>query len=74
MANTKDQIDFESSLKKLESIVSKLENNDISLEDSVQSFEEGIRLVKDCHKQLNDAELKVKKLLEDGTVTDLEDK
>ena len=74
MANTKDQIDFESSLKKLESIVSKLENNDISLEDSVQSFEEGIRLVKDCPKQLNDAELKVKKLLEDGTVTDLEDK
>ena len=74
MANTKDQIDFESSLKKLESIVSKLENNDISLEDSVQSFEEGIRLVKDCQKQRNDAELKVKKLLEDGTVTDLEDK
>ena len=55
MANTKDQIDFESSLKKLESIVSKLENNDISLEDSVQSFEEGIRLVKYCQKQLNDA-------------------
>ena len=74
MANTKDPIDFESSLKKLESIVSKLENNDISLEDSVQSFEEGIRFVKDCQKQLNDAELKVKKLLEDGTVTDLEDK
>ncbi len=50
MANKKDQIDFESSLKKLEGIVSKLENNDINLEDSVKSFEEGIKLVKDCQK------------------------
>ena len=74
MANSKDQIDFESSLKKLEDIVSKLENTDINLEDSVQSFEEGIELVKDCQKQLSDAELKVKKLLENGNVADLEDK
>ena len=71
---SKDQIDFESSLKKLEDIVSKLENTDINLEDSVQSFEEGIKLVKDCQKQLSDAELKVKKLLENGNVADLEDK
>ena len=74
MANKKDQIDFESSLKKLEGIVSKLENNDINLADSVKSFEEGIKLVKDCQKQLNDAELKVQKLLENGNIADLEDK
>ncbi|MDC1190982.1 exodeoxyribonuclease VII small subunit [Gammaproteobacteria bacterium] len=74
MSNTKDQIDFEASLKKLESIVAKLENNDINLEDSVQSFEEGIKLVKECQKQLSDAELKVKKLLENGSIADLEDK
>ena len=74
MGNTKDQIDFEASLEKLESIVTKLENNDINLEDSVQSFEEGIKLVKECQKQLSDAELKVKKLLENGSIADLEDK
>ena len=74
MGNTKDQIDFEASLKKLESIVAKLENNDINLENSVQSFEEGIKLVKECQKQLSDAELKVKKLLENGSIADLEDK
>ena len=74
MSNTKDQIDFEASLKKLESIVAKLENNDINLEDSVRSFEEGIKLVKECQKQLSDAELKVKKLLENGSIADLEDK
>ena len=68
----KDTVNFESSLKKLEEIVSKLEDGDISLEDSVKSFEEGIGLVKVCQKQLSDAELKVKKLLESGDTLDLD--
>ena len=67
----KDTVNFESSLKKLEEIVSKLEDGDISLEDSVKSFEEGIGLVKECQKQLSEAELKVKKLLESGDTVDL---
>ena len=49
-----------------------LEDGDISLEDSVKSFEEGIGLVKDCQKQLSEAELKVKKLLDNGDSIDLE--
>tara|TARA_B100001939_G_C16643514_1_gene488649 strand:- start:68 stop:289 length:222 start_codon:yes stop_codon:yes gene_type:complete len=67
------QIDFESSLKALESIVERLEDENINLEDSVKSFEEGINLVKECQKQLQEAELKIKKLLDDGTSIDLED-
>ena len=61
------KIDFESSLKELESIVEKLEDENINLEDSVKSFEEGVNLVKQCQKQLQDAELKIKKLLDDGS-------
>ena len=68
----KDTVNFESSLKKLEEIVSKLEDGDINLEDSVKSFEEGIGLVKECQKQLSEAELKVKKLLESGDTVDLD--
>ena len=67
------QIDFESSLKALESIVERLEDENINLEDSVKSFEEGINLVKECQKQLQEAELKIKKLLDDGSSVDLED-
>ena len=67
----KDTTDFEASLKKLEKIVLKLEDGDISLEDSVKSFEEGIGLVKECQKQLSEAELKVKKLLGNGESVDL---
>ena len=68
----KDTVNFETSLKKLEQIVVKLEDGDISLEDSVKSFEEGIGLVKECQKQLSEAELKVKKLLGDGETVDLD--
>ena len=68
----KDTLNFEASLQKLEKIIEKLEDGDISLEDSVKSFEEGIGLVKECQKQLSQAELKVKKLLDNGDTVDLD--
>ena len=71
MANSDKKIDFEASLKELESIVTKLEDENISLEDSVKSFEEGVILVKECQKQLQKAELKIKKLLDDGSSTEV---
>ena len=72
MSSSNKKIDFESSLKELESIVRKLEDENINLEDSVKSFEAGINLVKECQKQLEDAELKVKELLDDGTSQELD--
>ena len=68
----KDTVNFEVSLQKLEKIIEKLEDGDISLEESVKSFEEGIGLVKECQKQLSQAELKVKKLLDNGDKVDLD--
>ena len=72
MSNSEKKIDFESSLKDLELIVEKLEDENIDLEDSVKSFEEGISLVKECQKQLEEAELKIKKLLDDGSSSEIE--
>ena len=72
MANSNKKIDFESSLKELELIVVKLEDENINLEDSVKSFEAGINLVKECQKQLEEAELKVKELLDDGSAQELD--
>ena len=68
----KDTVNFEVSLQKLEKIIEKLEDGDINLEESVKSFEEGIGLVKECQKQLSQAELKVKKLLDNGETVDLD--
>ena len=72
MSSSNKGIDFESSLKELESIVKKLEDENINLEDSVKSFEEGINLVKSCQEELKSAELKIQKLLDDGTSEDIE--
>ena len=66
------QTDFESSLKALESIVERLEDENINLEDSVKSFEKGVNLVKECQKQLQSAELKIKKLLDDGSASEID--
>ncbi len=56
--------DFESSLKKLEKIVSELEEGDLPLEKSIKAFEEGIKLTRNCQKMLSEAELKIKKLVD----------
>ena len=72
MAKSEKQSNFESSLNKLELIVTKLEDENIRLEDSVKSFEEGINLVKSCQEELKNAELKIQKLLDDGTSEDIE--
>ena len=72
MTKGNKKIDFELSLKKLESIVEKLEDENINLEDSVKSFEEGVNLVKECQKQLQNAELKIKKLLDDGSSAEID--
>ena len=72
MAKSDKQLNFEASLNKLELIVTKLEDENISLEDSVKSFEEGINLVKSCQEELKSAELKIQKLLDDGTSEGIE--
>ena len=72
MTKANKKIDFESSLKELELIVEKLEDENINLEESVKSFEEGVNLVKECQKQLQNAELKIKKLLDDGSSAEID--
>jgi exodeoxyribonuclease VII small subunit len=56
-------MDFEKKLTRLEEIVTKMESGDLSLEDSLKLFEEGIKHSRECHKQLTEAEEKVKVLL-----------
>jgi exodeoxyribonuclease VII small subunit len=70
MTKDNENINFELALSQLEKIVLKLEDDSVNLEDSVKSFEKGIELVKKCQKQLKDAELKVSKLLDDGTAAE----
>ena len=65
---------FEQSLKRLETIVNEMEQGNISLEDSLRLFEEGTKLVGQCTKQLDEAELKVVRLMKgaDGEPVEME--
>ena len=50
---------FESSLEKLENLVSDLESGELSLDESIKKFEEGIKLYKSCKDILSEAESKI---------------
>lgn len=56
-------MDFEKKLGRLEEIVQKMEKGELALEDSLKLFEEGVKLSRECHQRLNEAEAKVKKLV-----------
>lgn len=55
----KKKLDFESSITRLEEIVSLLERGDAPLEKAMTLFEEGARLLRECTRQLDAAEQKV---------------
>lgn len=57
-------LNFEKSLKQLESIVKKLEQEEVPLETSIKLFEEGQALVRACERQLRAAENRIRQLTE----------
>ena len=65
---------FEDAMNRLESIVTQMEQGSVSLEESLALFEEGTKLVKHCAKQLDEAELKVVRLMKgpDGNPVEME--
>ena len=60
----KKSINFEQSMAELEKLVEEMEAGELSMEDMLKRFEKGIALTTDCQKALQQAELKVKELVE----------
>ena len=65
---------FEASMKRLEEIVRTMERGELPLEESLKLFEEGTALVRACGGLLDDAEMKIVKLMKgsDGQPVELE--
>lgn len=64
-----EKLNFEETIKQLESIVNELEKGNLSLDESVKKFEEGIKLSKLCNEFLNNAEKKINILINnDGKI------
>lgn len=55
----KKKLSFEDSMSRLEEIVSLLEKGDAPLDQAMSLFEEGAKLLRECTKQLDEAEQKV---------------
>ena len=60
-----NKFDFNKGLTELEVIINKMESGDLSLEDSLKYFEKGVKLHRQCHGALTDAEQRVNMLNEE---------
>ena len=54
-----NKFDFNKGLAELEMIINKMESGDLSLEDSLKYFEKGVKLHRECHRALTNAEQRV---------------
>ena len=59
-----DKFNFNKGLVELEEIISKMESGELSLEDSLKYFEEGVKIHRQCHAALTDAEQRISVLSE----------
>ena len=62
MEKDNKNIDFESAMSRLEKITEELAREGIKLEDALSLYEEGVGLVKECNKTLEQTERKIKML------------
>ena len=59
-----DKFNFNKGLLQLEEIINKMESGELSLEDSLKYFEEGVKIHRQCHIALTDAEQRISVLSE----------
>lgn len=66
MANKKNDLTFEESMKELEIIVKDLESGSIPLDDAINKFNEAMVIAKSCNDKLKNAEENVNKILKEN--------
>jgi|TARA_B100000287_G_scaffold396182_3_gene411620 exodeoxyribonuclease VII small subunit len=68
-----ENLEFEEAFERLNKIIDLIDEGDISLDDSIKYYEVGILLKNHCERKLKDAELKIKKVV-DNKVEDADEK
>ena len=66
MNKNKSADSYEKIFDELEKIVHKMDSGDISLEKSMELFENGMNLIKDGKEKLDQAEARVKTLIDES--------
>lgn len=69
--NSIEEMNFEEALKELTNLVKRLDSEQEGLSDAIDAFERGIKLKTHCEKKLQEARLKVEKIvsLADGSIS-----
>lgn len=70
MTNISD-LDFEMAYAELQTIIARLESGELTLEESVALFERGSQLSQHCQILLDDAELRVSRIADNGRIEPL---
>jgi exodeoxyribonuclease VII small subunit len=65
-----DLFNFNKGLSQLEEIINKMESGELSLEDSLKYFEEGVKIHRQCHTALTDAEQRISVLSENDNYSE----
>ena len=73
MSNNTQNKTFEENMQRLEQIVHTMERGEISLEESLKLFQEGTKLVENCGKLLDEAEMIVTKIASDANGAPVEE-
>ena len=55
---------IEARLRELETILEELESGGLELDQALKKFEQGVKLSRECQKTLEDAEMKIKILMD----------
>ena len=64
---------FEAALNRLEEITEALESGEKTLEESIELYSEGLAIAKECHERLNQAEQKIKLVVQkDGAFAEVD--
>lgn len=61
-----ENLSFEKSLEKLESIIKELESGNIELDKAISKYTDAMNLVKNCSDKLNEATKSVNKILKEN--------
>ena len=65
-----DKFNFNKGLSQLEEIINKMESGELTLEDSLKYFEEGVKIHRQCHTALTDAEQRISVLSENDNYSE----
>lgn len=67
--DTIENLSYEEAYQQLEAVIAQLESGELSLEKSVELYEQGQRLSAHCQALLENAELKIQQIDNDGQIS-----